>query len=320
MKKVIGIIIILTMWFQLQGQKITVCYKYKIQYQGRANKDNTKLLISMRYYNAKMEATKEVVFGPSESDRCWTLWKYDTYGNLIEELDECSNKRNMGLLRRQYDYAEKGKIIRETSLRTKPYFELYTTEYNKDTTIRKSYQNQKKAMQDEFERKDVDVCNSVGKRILSYSVNNKGDTVMSHAYIYLPLEDTLKVRANPQFYFNPNTKLIQADIIYMNSIDEEEVIDYYSGLKFEGRSIKRYNTKKELILEQYFSKAKDKIISELRYFYDTTGVLLRKEYDNFDDQLKKISKYKQGKIVREDYIYEAGLNHSIIYVYRINLK
>jgi len=252
MKELVFSLIYIIVCFHLSAQEGTICYEYKIQYGSRSAKDSIISLIGRKYYDNQNHLTKAVTLDPQTDDSCWEIRWYNKHGNVIKKLTKCSDTGVVGLLNYQYVYGEKGEIIQETSVQDKPFFEFTNTDYRKDSMVKKTYENKQKSLKGIFENKDVDVYNNFGKPIFSFQINNKGDTSSSKTYLYFPLSDTSKVRANISKYAIFHGKPIDV-IIYLNAFNEEGIIDYYSNGKYYGSTIKTYNSKKKIVLEQYYN-------------------------------------------------------------------
>jgi hypothetical protein len=315
MKQIFLHIIMAMLGLQTWAQEITVCYEYKIQYN-HESKDSSQMLVGRKYYNDRMLALREVVLGPEKKDSCSTQWIYDKFSNLIRELTKCSDNRISSLLNHQYAYRENREIKTDTFTQYKPFYGFAITEYKKDSTVKIFYESKKKKISGVFEYKDVDIYNPAGKVIFTFSIDNKEDTLMSHGYSYFPLTDTTKVRSNPQEYINSKANSVNVDIIYLNTFNEDEIVDYYRQNKYQGSLIKKYDPSRKPVHEQYYDKTKDKIISEKRYTYNEQGILVEKTDTNLEDQLTKNYIYNSNRMVREEYIYGGLLDHAIVYVYK----
>lgn len=305
-------VVLIIMSLQSLAQKITICYGYKIVYND-SFKDSVVSLVGIKYYDNQMRIIKSIALGPEKSDSCWTNSSYDKRGNIVKEITECTDKGVVRLLDHQYSYDKTGAINREKVIQTKPFSEFIDIRYSKDSMIKESYLNEENARKGMFEIKDVDVYNSFGKLKFNFRIDNKGDTSILGNYLYFPIADTSKVRANIGNYIHFNKK---SDVVYLNAFNEEEVVDYYDSLTYKGSTIKKYNDQRKITLSKYYNKIKNKITSEVNFIYDNKGHLFQKKEIDFEDESRRVNRYSKGKVIREDYFYGSILDHSMKYVYK----
>ena len=298
---------------QAIGQNTSVCYIYKNQYDRVDPKSKQVSLMGKKYFNSKMQLVKEVELGPGKKDSCVTAYWYDRYGNIQKEISTCPDTGVVGLKEYQYLYDGKGKITEEKFHQTKPFAEYSVTSYGKDSMVKKIYASESNERSGVYERKEVDIYNVAGRPVFTFSVNDKGDTSNANASIYLPLADTTKVVSNINAYINTGHAAANSTLIYLDKNGRESVIDYYSGEKYRGRAIKKYNDNR-LVLEQNYSAARKTITSRIGYRYDKAGNLFQKKEDDVENKISKIQTFRAGKLAQIDFMYDNFLDHSIIYV------
>lgn len=117
-------------------QTPTICYVYKIQYDGR--KDSSRFLIKIQYLNKHMDITREIVISPDghNKDTCETQLKYDLHGNKTSELTKCSGGKIVISIQRNFTYGQSGGIDQELSIQDHPYPECYRVTHKRDSVIK----------------------------------------------------------------------------------------------------------------------------------------------------------------------------------------
>jgi hypothetical protein len=310
------LVLTVTISQSLISQKPLICEKYKIQYNYEPRVDSLVTFLGTTYLNDVMQPIKEVLSEIDKGDSCWKEWKYDQFGNLMQVFVACDKRRNNIWLNRKYQYDQKWELTKETSMQKKPYSEYFTIEHTRDSVIKKIYANKRNLIRNRFDHKTADFFNAAGKPVFIYGIDRNRDTTMSHSYIYFQLSDTSKVRASPGQYFFQAAKSKKVDVIYSCDSAQIQICDYYDSANYEGSTITHFNSRKDIILERYYSRAKSKIIFEVNYVYDSAGTLLQRKNENFSEQVTIVHSYSKGKLTREDYIFGAILDHSILYTYK----
>jgi|GEM_PF-5253733 len=316
MHRILLLLLLITTGSRVFAQRATtIGYEYKIQYGGGSFKDSSRFLLAWHYYDASMHELKEVVLQPGQSDSCQTESWYDAKGNITKEVTRCSGDTAVKELSKwQYVYGSNGEIVRERFSQYKPSFECIVTEHLKKAMIRTFYSSEQNRQKGIFTYQSTDVYNALGKCVFSCQVNGNGDTTMAKAFLYFPVADTSKIRANIGAWIS--TKNHVEEIRYLDGYNNEVLTDYYDGVRYSGNCIQKYNQQQKLVLEAYYNKARNKITSEYVYSYDSKGNLLRKKETNFDDELTEVYTYQAKRLVRKDYVYGGFLDHSIVYVYK----
>jgi antitoxin component YwqK of YwqJK toxin-antitoxin module len=208
-----------------------------------------------------------------------------------------------------------GSVVWEKSIQGKPFFESHVISHKDNLVIDTLYSDSMNFINGKPNVTDIDVMGFKGKVTRSFSISDKGDTGNVRMVAYRPIGDTnIPFRG---FGENIGSKFgdIGKEVSYYNNLQQIERVDFYDNDRIEERETFKYNEQKQIMVERYFSFPKSRYVSQTTYLYNRSGELTEKKVDNFDDGLTKRYEYRNGRLVREEYIFNGKLDHALIYKY-----
>jgi hypothetical protein len=293
-----------------------ICYVYKIQYDG--NKITSRALIAVQYFNIHMDVIREIAMLPGghTNDTCDTEYKYDLHHHKTSELTKCSGGKIVSLIQRDFTYGQAGRIEQELSIQDQPYFECYRVTHLRDSVIKSFYSDKRHLTDDRPIRKDIDVSNNQGRTILTFSRDSNGAASNVHFFLYRRLSDTNKSIPDLNEHFGLNSTGIEKEVHYYNALGNDERVDFSHDNLIMERSIIKYNLRNKIMSELDFSFPKNKYVLRTTYHYNNQGALTEKTEEDIENELTKKYIYRNGLVVRQEYVYNGRLDHAIEYSYK----
>lgn len=298
---------LIMIWLDARSQIGKKCLIYRNTYND-SNLIIRSTLIGWQEYDLKSRLKLQAIIAPNQYDTCITRYKYNSKGLITKSVVNCSKDDIIEVKVYSYNIKKDGTIESKIELQEKPFFEKKITQYfaggyNILTFDKNGSQY--------YKYKDIQLANTNSEPLLIASLNEKGDTLMSHSFIYYLINDTCKVRNNFLFYVAPFKKSQEIDVIFRDKKNGNEVIDFYKNDSLVGSSVK--NGKNGKILNEYYiNRVTNSITSNKTYRYVGTHIFITE----YNGDIKKVSEHVGNKLLSEEFYFVDKLKYSLSYVYQ----